>query len=295
MYSLVYGRQDWLRYWFMKTQLTSIVMICTTLAVVLIPSHLISQGSVLEGKNRSVAYSSIREADVMWMKRIWRRIDLRQKMNQAFYLPSSPAEGRMSFMDYLLLALDEGSISAFDPGILGEDDMFTRKLRQSELDTLLVKKERIPVERLDGKGYDTIEISTPLSNRDVFMLEIKEDWVFDKQRSVMEVRIIGICPMIAIKDETTGEFRGYKKLFWISFEESRKEMANWLVFNRTNDAEKRTYEQIFNKRQFESFVVKESNVYDRYVYEYKRGLDALLESEKIEQKLFEMEHDLWSY
>jgi hypothetical protein len=46
---------------------------------------------------------------------------------------------------------------------------------------------------------------------------------------------------------------------------------------------------------FSSYIVKESNVYDRSIQSYARGVDALLESERIKEELFTVEHDLWHY
>ena len=67
------------------------------------------------------------------------------------------------------------------------------------------------------------------------------------------------------------------------------------MFNRKNDAERRTYEDIFWKRQFESTVIKVSNVYDRQIRAYKSNIDALLEAEKIEEEIFNFEHDVWHF
>ncbi|MBL7942453.1 MAG: gliding motility protein GldN, partial [Flavobacteriales bacterium] len=52
---------------------------------------------------------------------------------------------------------------------------------------------------------------------------------------------------------------------------------------------------LFEHRMFHSYVIKESNVYDRSIISYKKGIDALLESEEIKNNLFLMEHDLWHY
>ena len=133
-----------------------------------------------------------------------------------------------------------------------------------------------------------------LESRDIKQYKIKEDWIFDKQRSVVDIRIIGIAPMKEVKGED-GEVRGFAEVFWLYFPECRYVFANWEAFNRENDAERRSFEDIFWKRQFSSYVTKWSNVYDRQVSAYKTGVDAWLEGEEIKQALFEFEHDLWNF
>ena len=63
--------------------------------------------------------------------------------------------------------------------------------------------------------------------------------------------------------------------------QKNKVLANAEVFNRQNDAERRTFDEIFHKRMFNSYIYKESNVYDRTIAEYKTtGMGQLLESDK---------------
>ena len=124
---------------------------------------------------------------------------------------------------------------------------------------------------------------------------VKEDWFFDRQRSVMEVRILGLCPLVEKKTET-GEGTGADKaLFWIYFPQARPIFANQEVYMRHNDAERRTFDEIFWKRMFSSYIRKETNVYDRVIVEYVSGLDALLEAERIKKDIFVFEHDLFHY
>jgi len=111
----------------------------------------------------------------------------------------------------------------------------------------------------------------------------------------MDVRIIGICPMKKKLDELTGEFRGVEPMIWVYFPEARHVFANAEVYNFHNDAERRTFDDIFWKRQFGSYIIKESNVYDRFIIEYKAGLDALLEADRIKNDMFLIEHDLWHF
>jgi len=56
-----------------------------------------------------------------------------------------------------------------------------------------------------------------------------------------------------------------------------------------------TFDQLFQLRRFTSYIIKEDNVYDRSIDTYAKGVDALLESERIKNDLFIMEHDLWHY
>ena len=109
----------------------------------------------------------------------------------------------------------------------------------------------------------------------------------------MDVRIIGICPVV--DDYLNGVFRGYKPLFWVYFPEARPIFAKAEVFNRHNSAKRLTYDDVFWKRMFNSYIYKEENVYDRVITDYATGLDALLESERIKTEIFNFEHDLWEY
>ena len=132
--------------------------------------------------------------------------------------------------------------------------------------------------------------------KDIKKWLVKEHWFFDKQRSVMDVRIIGICPVYDERDQS-GELTGEDvKLFWFYFPECRRELKNALAFNMAkNEAENKTYEDIFMKRMFASTIVKEGNVQNRAIEDYMIGLDAILEAERIKQEIFNIEHDLWEY
>jgi len=118
--------------------------------------------------------------------------------------------------------------------------------------------------------------------------------VCPKDRSERYVRIIGIAPRLEEFDDE-GLSKGFKDLFWLYYPECRYVFANSEAYNPLNDAQRRTYEDLFQKRFFSSFIVKESNVYDRPISSYARGLDALAESERIKEELFLLEHDLWHY
>jgi len=240
---------------------------------------------------KPIPYPPMREADAFWTKRVWRVIDMRQKINLPFYYPTTPQNGRRSLMLVMLDALKEGSLPAYDAA----NDEFLLPLAYAEIMKNLTEIDTVTMTRPEPPydQYDTV-ITKEFDASAVKQIRLKEDWFFDKQRSVLDVRILGMCPIIEVIDEN-GEKKGDKPLFWIYFPEARPIFAQSEVFNRFNDAERRTYDDIFFKRLFESYIYKESNVYDRKISEYAKGMDALLESERIKNDIFILEHDLWEY
>jgi hypothetical protein len=145
---------------------------------------------------RAVPYTHLREADVMWHQRIWRTIDLRQKMNQPLYYPLTPTNGVSSLWDVIRKAVyEDGSVTAYDPGPLLQDDGFTRPLTHEELGALLDPVDTVWTPSLEDPEV-SIPVPTPrpLESGHIRMYRLKEDRVLDKQRGVMEVRIIGIAP-----------------------------------------------------------------------------------------------------
>lgn len=244
-------------------------------------------------EKKPITYPWVREADVVWSKRIWRVIDLREKMNQAFYYPETPHNELRSLMQVLMDALKEGSITAYDA--TNPSDEFIVPLTYQEIMNRLERTDSVPMQRPypPYDWYDTI-ISVKFNPTDVKRFRIKEDWFFDKQRSVMEVRVLGICPVRDNYDEK-GLFRAYDPLFWIHFPEARPVFAKAEVFNRYNSAARKTYDDIFWKRMFSSYIYKEDNVYDRRISDYATGVDALMEAERVKTELFNFEQNLWEF
>jgi gliding motility associated protien GldN len=133
-----------------------------------------------------------------------------------------------------------------------------------------------------------------IESSDIVQYKLKEDWFFDKELSQLQVRIIGIAPMVYQRDQD-GTIIGMKELFWLYFPQCRYVFQNFFVQSRNNDSQRMSFDDLFWKRMFQSFIEKESNIYDRDIDTYKSGINALLESEKIKDKIFRFEHDLWSF
>jgi gliding motility associated protien GldN len=244
---------------------------------------------------RVVPYTHIREADVMWYRRVWRDIDLREKINHPLYFPTEPINDRKSLFDVIQQGLlTDGSITAYDPGVDGWDDEFKVPMLTKDVQTKLIRMDTSMTEDINTQEMVQVIQEIKTSSADIKKYRLKEDWIFDKQRSSMDIRIIGIAPLKENRGDD-GEVRGYEPLFWLYFPELRYVLVNWEVFNRGNDAERRSFDHVFWTRSFNSQIIKVNNVYDRNIAEYKTGIDGLLEGEEVKQDLFEFEHDLWNF
>lgn len=247
-------------------------------------------------------YEHIREDDATYMQRIWREIDVHEKMNIPFVYKAEGDRGNQRFIMILLNAIKNGEITAFSA--VGGDDRFTTPLPFSEIAELMVgkpKNSQIPDWANDPDGSKGLMKDTTISaefNPDlVERYWIKEDVVFDKESSRMYTRILGIAPLKTILNED-GSFRAVTPVFWIYYPDLRPMLAKFDVYNGRNFGARMSWEELFESRMFASRIIKSTinNPNDYYITNYiKDPILALLEGENIKEKVFNYEQDLWSY
>jgi len=237
---------------------------------------------------RFIPYTHLREGDVTWEKRVWRDVDMREKQNQSLYYPIELITGRMSLFQVLAKYILNGSLLAFD------SEEFVVPYELSAIRDKIKKCDSLDESNVDAEGNEIITKVFKCDSTEIFRkirsYRLKEDWFFDKQKSVLEVRIVGMGIFTYDEDK-----EAIKEQFWVYFPACRPLFAKHEVYNTKNDSERRTFEDIFWKRQFNSTITKETNVYDRSILQYARGIDALLESDRIKGDIFRWEHDLWHF
>ena len=286
------------------------------------------QVSVLDGayarehnvERTPVPLAHINEEDALYSKNILRVLELTEKINHPLYFPinkiiypggyDQPQRSRVNLL-YLI----------FNIGILGTQFDVTSGLELDEInysnryrvfklngrdvtcwwkdeiaeddperENLLSYVARFPA--VDPETGESIETTgnAVLENTSVMtQLWMWEEWVFDKKRSVLDVRIKALAPDGWLDDQRIWPF-------WIHFDDYRPLFAAYEVFNTQNDAERRTFDDIFLNRRFKSYIVAESNNYDnRLIADYLLGIDAIREGERIQDKLMKYESDLWEF
>jgi len=240
-----------------------------------------------------IPYAHLREADVMWSKKIFREIDLRQKMNHPLYYPTTPIGDRASLIHIILAEIKSGTVNAYD-AFVGDD--MTVKITQADIESKMGAKadSSASYRTASGELRDTIVVEDPRPD-EIKTIWLQEEWFFDKKHSRMDVRILGIMPIRNYYNRESNEFQK-TKVCWIYYPDFRNTFANHEIFNPDNDAHRISFDDFFMQRRFSSIIVAESNVYDnRQVSDYETGKGALIEADRIKEWLFNFEHDLWEY
>jgi gliding motility associated protien GldN len=244
-----------------------------------------------------LAYEHLRWDDALFSEKIWRELDLREKLNQSFRYEAEDDNGSQMFINILFDALKRDSVVAF------ADERFTtplaltdieQKTQGGEADTTAVIDPNNP----GGAPLKYVVTRESFNPKSVTRLRMKEEWVFDRESSRMICRIIGIAPVVE-RQRTGSKNTSTEVLFWVYYPDLRKTLARYEVYNPKNLGYGRmTWEELFEARMFSSYITKSTmdNPGNKTIRQMiKDPILALLEGENLKERIFNYEQDLWSY
>ncbi|HEX7847071.1 MAG TPA: hypothetical protein VF476_14820, partial [Chitinophagaceae bacterium] len=131
-------------------------------------------------------YEHLRWDDALFAQKVWRELDLREKMNQTFRYDAQDDNGSQLFINMLLKAVNSGEVTAF------ADERFTTPMTMPEIQQLTVGTADTvgQTDPLDpSKIIRYVVTRASFDAKSVVKLRIKEEWVFDREASRMFVRI----------------------------------------------------------------------------------------------------------
>ncbi|MBS1773549.1 MAG: gliding motility protein GldN [Bacteroidetes bacterium] len=242
--------------------------------------------------NTPLAPQYVREADIMMKKRVWREIDIREKQNMAFRYPGDDYTGGGYFIEIILDAVKKGKVKAYS----NMDDRFTSALTQEAIIQLMIgKPDTFTIVDPETGKEKTVIKQREFDPETVTKYRVKEDWYIDRNTGRMQCQIIGIAPIRDVYNDD-GTYRNSQPVFWLYYPEITSMLAQYEVFNPDNDMARMTWYDFFQNRYFASKVTKVSNPFDLTFKEKgMTNLEALYEGNKVNEQIFNKEHDMWVY
>jgi len=246
--------------------------------------------------DRQQSFYEVREpsdADLQWMKVIYRSIDLTVGKNPALYYPEEPnADGEnLFFIIMRLLANDQ--ISAYE--YLDGREMFTDEFK-IKVDEML---DRFHILYTEAKGsspkHPIYQIEpADIPSNEVLSYFVIEKWEFDTRSNQMKARVEALCPVLHRMDEWGGEAVRYP-MFWVKLNDIRPYMAQQYVFtDDDNNLARYSIDDFFKLNMYTGEIYKTKNLRNlslRQMYPedeaYKHAQDS------IEQRLRSFNQDLW--
>lgn len=287
-----------------------------------VSSPVVAQEKSLEYNENSVR--PIRESDILLKKRVWRRIDLKEKQNKPFFAYNN------EISKILIEAVKAGVLTPY-----ANDSLKTRMSREAFLENLqmpdvgggLTEEEKAMGfgQENNNSGWDTnsgwgnnktdnkaatannntgaapaaVDASaTEFLPRQITVLELMEDMIFDKRRSRLYWDVQAVKLVIPSSQFETGLLREVAVFKYKDVEALFRSMPGEAIwFNPQNSAAHMNLADAFTLRLFSGRIIKVANPDDSMLIDiYNRSpKDGLMASQWIEMQLLEQEHELWEF
>ena len=226
----------------------------------------------------------IREDDKMYQISVWRRIDLREKYNVPLYGSGDSKENGL--INHIYKGVKQNSLEVF------ADENFTQPMSIAQFDSSFWKTD----------FQDSIFV------KQLYFLDFKEDFVFDRQHSQFkfDIKFIQlVMPAETNADPNSGV--GFQKTIgFIRYKDfinyfAKHPDARWLNFQ--NISKSLTYSEAFESRLFRSVVTRYTNQEEALIIDLvnkntpadRRKMQAYLDALAFEYQLLEFENSVWEW
>ena len=233
------------------------------------------------------------DADLQWMKVIYRSLDLTKGKNPALYYPEEPNEDGQSLFFIIMRLLANNQLTAYE--YLDGREMFTDEFKVNVAELL----DRFHVMYSPAKGSTeknpkyTIE-DADIPGNEVLSYYIIERWEFDTRSNAMKTRVDAVCPVLHRTDEFGGEAIKYP-MFWVKLNDIRPYMANQYVFtDDDNNLARYSLDDFFKLNMYTGEIYKTKNLRNLSLMQmFPDEKDLKHAQDSIERRLQAFNNDLW--
>ena len=235
------------------------------------------------------------DADLQWMKVIYRSIDLTKGKNAALYYPEIPNEDGANLYFIIMRLLAKNQLAAYEYLPDGRE-MFTEEYRIKDVGEMFTRFQLYYTEATGSTEKNPLYEfeDADIRGNEVLCYYIIEKWEFDTRSNQMRPRVEALCPVMVQVDDFTGESMPYP-MFWVKLNDIRPYMAQQYVFtDDDNNLPRYSIDDFFKLNMYTGEIIKTKNLRNKPLKElfpdaaaYKHAQDS------IEQRLRSFNQDLW--
>ena len=232
------------------------------------------------------------DADLQYMREIYRQIDLSKDQNTPLYFPEDIIDGQKNLFRTILELVVSGKVPAYE--YLDGREVFTDKYQLQVNDML----DRFGIYYTTGKGHSDRNPNYVIEEADVPTTQVLnyyiiEKWEFDKRTHRMRTRVEAICPVL----NRTGDFGGEAKypMFWVKYDQLRPWLAQQYVFlTDDNNLPQYSLDDYFNLGMYDGEIYKTKNLRNQSMMQMYPDPDDLARAQdSIDNRLKNYGKDLW--
>ena len=233
-------------------------------------------------------------AHIVWLREMYRNIDLDKDNNAALYYPVTPIGDRMNLFTTIFKLLADNKIVAYKYLFNGQE-LFTddQKLNFEEG---VLKNFNIPYKKegSDNNVHYIVE-NSDIPSDEALIYQIKEGWYFDAATGSYKSQVLAICPMLVRKDYNVGDVTT-NAVCWIPYENLRPYLSRAMIMTSNyNNVTTYSIDDFFTKGMYKGDIIKTVNMKDQSLVQQVGDNPERLKQaqDSIENQLKTFREQLW--
>ena len=232
------------------------------------------------------------DADLQYMREIYRQIDLSKPKNTPLYFPEDIIDGQKNLFRTIMELVVDGRIPAYE--YLDGREVFTDQYKVKVGDML----DRFGIYYTPGKGSTEKNPRFQIEEADVPTGQVQnyyilEKWEFDKRSNSMRTRVEAICPVL----NRAGDFGGDARypMFWVKYDQLRPWLSQQYVFlSDDNNLPQYSLDDYFTLGMYDGEIYKTKNLRNQSMMQMYPDPDDLARAQdSIDNRLRNYGKDLW--
>lgn len=235
----------------------------------------------------------VSDAELQWMRVMYRQLDLTKDANAALYYPDEPIDGQDNLFRIILRNMADGKLAGYE--YLDGREVFNDAYKVKMRDVL----DRFYILYSEAKGSTEKNPRFVIEDADVPASEVLsyyiiERWEFDKRSNRMRTRVEAICPVLH-REGDFGEEAVRYPMFWVKYDELRPYLSTQNIFtNDDNNLATCTFDDYFQLGLYDGEIYKTRNLRNKSLMQLHPDPEDLAHArDSIQNRLDSFEKKLW--